>query len=703
MKRVYLIVLFFIVTLIPFNIKAYDIENYYIDAELKINGDLEVKEYYEMNGNYNGSFNEVYFANPNAYDFDKNISILGYSNIYDGSKINLHEIRGIPKDSDFDFSKIEGTVFEKNDHAEKGDYGYYTVDLEEYGDKYTIYLPSNKNEAFYLNYTIENFAVLHNDIGELWWKRFDRANNTESIGYLRIKIKFPNNSKEFRVWIHGPLNGTVKKVSNNVLLAEITDFNAYTDISVRSTFDRKVISESIKKSDINALDKILAYEQDKANEANYEREQKNSIIKKEFLTKLSSCKESSNRYCYQNLLTIANTLDNVDPEFKMTYLEELEQIHKEVNTQEENKAYQAVELFGKTLKYENYESAKYAIDILENYELKRELYYELGVYLNGLKKIERVRDTVSMTIVAALGIIGLMIYAKAKYDYECEGIEVKQKYSKEIPKLSPSSISYLMKGKITSASISAEILDMIDNKLITYEKKGNDYYLINYEKRNKLNFKQTALINLIFDRKDKINLNDLQIPEDPITKKAKYNHWITYELRALQEGKNEDLINGKYKKRKVNSILIGILLFSIGEIVYINSINYYSITTSLVAGIVILMMIIILMLHDSILVRTIKGKKEYFKVIAFKNFLKDFERLDKKDLPKVDLWRKYLVYATVLGCSKKLLKVMNLKIQELKLEEDPIEMVPIKYINRLTNNCMISSHYKNTSNSDFGS
>ena len=308
-----------------------------------------------------------------------------------------------------------------------------------------------------------------------------------------------------------------------------------------------------------------------------------------------------------------------------------------------------------------------------------------------------------MTIVAALGIIGLMIYAKAKYDYECEGIEVKQKYSKEIPKLSPSSISYLMKGKITSASVSAEILDMIDNKLITYEKKGNDYYLINYEKRNKLNFKQTALINLIFDRKDKINLNDLQIPEDPITKKAKYNHWITYELRALQEGKNEDLINSKYKKRKVNSILMGILLFSIGEIVYINSINYYSITTSLVAGIVILMMIIILMLHDSILVRTIKGKKEYFKVIAFKNFLKDFERLDKKDLPKVDLWRKYLVYATVLGCSKKLLKVMNLKIQELKLEEDPIEMVPIKYINRLTNNCMISSHYKNTSNSDFES
>ena len=46
---------------------------------------------------------------------------------------------------------------------------------------------------------------------------------------------------------------------------------------------------------------------------------------------------------------------------------------------------------------------------------------------------------------------------------------------------------------------------------------------------------------------------------------------------------------------------------------------------------------------------------------------------------------------------------MNLKIQELKLEEDPIEMVPIKYINRLTNNCMISSHYKNTSNSDFES
>ena len=693
MKRVYLIILFFIVTLIPFNIKAYDIENYYIDAELKINGDLEVKEYYEMNGYYNGSFNEVYFANPNAFEFDKNISIFGYSNIYDGKNVVLHEIRGIPKDSNFDFSKIEGTVFEKNDYAEKGDYGYYTVDVEENGDKYTIYLPSNKNEAFYLNYTIENFAVLHNDVGELWWKRFDRTNNTQSIGYLRIKVTFPNNLKEFRVWAHGPLNGTVKKVGVDTLLAEVTGLNAYTDISVRSTFDKNVISESVKRSDINALSKILAYEEDKASEANYEREQRYNILKNEFLETLNTCKKEPDRNCYNYLKENVEILENVYPGFKNTYLDTIETIHMAVNEREEKEAREAVEYFGTHLKYDNYEDAKYKVDILENHEVKKALYYELEIYLNGLKKIERIRDTMGMTLATVFIIIGFMIYTKAKYKYEYEGVNFKQKYLRDIPKLSPSSISYLLHGKITNESVSAEILNMIDNKFIDYEKRGNDYYLSytgDTETMSKLNFKEEALIDLIFGKKYKVKLNTLKKAKTYNEKLRRYDSWVTYELRASNEGKDQKLVDKPHKKYKVTAILFGIIIFNIVLISYMSYTNHYSITTCLVAGIGILMMIILLLLHASIINKTDRGKEEFAKINAFKNFIKDFGRLDEKDLPEVHLWSKYLVYATVLGCATKLLKVMKVRIQELHLEEE-LEVIPINYISRLSDNYIVKS------------
>ena len=93
----------------------------------------------------------------------------------------------------------------------------------------------------------------------------------EDIDYFDINITF-NDNDSLRVWAHGPLNGTVEKIGNNKLHAYISDFKGNSDnLSFRAVFNKNVIKDSNKLSNIDALDKILKYEENSANEANYER------------------------------------------------------------------------------------------------------------------------------------------------------------------------------------------------------------------------------------------------------------------------------------------------------------------------------------------------------------------------------------------------------------------------------------------------
>ena len=62
--------------------------------------------------------------------------------------------------------------------------------------------------------------------------------------------------------------------------------------------------------------------------------------------------------------------------------------------------------------------------------------------------------------------------------------------------------------------------------------------------------------------------------------------------------------------------------------------------------------------------RTKKGNEHYVRWKAFKNFLEDFGNFSIKELPEIELWEKYLVYAVLFGIADKVQKVMNVKIKE---------------------------------------
>ena len=81
--------------------------------------------------------------------------------------------------------------------------------------------------------------------------------------------------------------------------------------------------------------------------------------------------------------------------------------------------------------------------------------------------------------------------------------------------------------------------------------------------------------------------------------------------------------------------------------------------------------------------------------MGLKKFLQDFSNMDKRELPEVTLWEKYLVYALPLGCAKKLAKDMEIRIKEI----DPNSTVLTDFdymqrtimINSIINNAVVSS------------
>ena len=82
--------------------------------------------------------------------------------------------------------------------------------------------------------------------------------------------------------------------------------------------------------------------------------------------------------------------------------------------------------------------------------------------------------------------------------------------------------------------------------------------------------------------------------------------------------------------------------------------------------------------------RTKKGHEEYEKWKGLENFLKDFGKFKERDLPHIELWEKYLVYAMAFGIADRLAKTMQVKFKELK-EQSRINTFDLYYINNFSN------------------
>lgn len=578
MKKLFSVLIFMITCfVIPMGVNAsnYGIENFNMHVTVLENGDLYVREAFSMNGSFNGMDRDIDFENIFASKFTGDKESFNGSSIYNGTDIELVQIRAIPYNDSISWKDMEasGTKFTKTYSADAGDFGVYTEKLTGSGVSYRIYNPSSKKHFFYLEYIIKNMAVVHNDVAEVGWNIFN-DNFRESIHHFKADIYIPNNVEKLKGYAHGPLVGNIELDGSDHIIITIDELHENTAMDTRFVFDKDAVKNSTKFSHVEALDTIVEVETEKAEKANLEREEARKQIAREKKITLFMAVVSS--------------------------------------------------VFG-------------------------------GAWLIGL------------------GFLIFNVYKKHDKEYEST---FKTEYFRDFPAdYNPSTVGYLLHQNISNNDLSACLLNLIYKKVVTFEPLDKkDYKLVYHENETVMTPSDKQLIKLIF-KDNEITLNELK-------KKARsgYSSFISnfnqWKNLATVEARNENFYENK-SRIKLKSSLYSIL----GLILSVLAFRYV-----LLFGIIIFVSALISLIYFlSFTKKTPKGNEHYLKWKALKKFMEDFGTMDKKDLPEIVLWEKYLVYAVSLGCADKLSKTMQLRINEF----NDTDLIDIHYSMRTMRDMMV--------------
>jgi len=304
---------------------------------------------------------------------------------------------------------------------------------------------------------------------------------------------------------------------------------------------------------------------------------------------------------------------------------------------------------------------------------------------NQEREALRVRErTITIIIYSVLGgyLVGLGIilyntYVKHGKEYKKE---LESEYYRDFPSdNSPSTVGYLIRKNINNNDLSAEILDLIRKKKISFEPLDAKNRNFKFKKidTNDLTEIEEKLMKFLFFDKDanEITLRELQ-------KKAKKNHESflanhhTWKLIANRNAKDK---NFYYDKGRVKAIGILYSILGIGGAIILMMIH-----SNILQIITIVLSILALIYFTTFTKRTEEGNIEYLKWMALRKFMVDFGTMNEKDLPDVMLWEKYLVYALTLGCADRLAKSMAIKVKELEKTGTTINpMFSMLYFNHL--------------------
>lgn len=259
-KIIYSLFLFLLFPTISLAV-SYDIEGYYINAEVLENGDVSVEEIFLVDGTMNG--------------YELNLSTSSSNSTVSASAISNVSVAGANIDSiSFDTFEENFTDFTLVSFANIGDSQKYTVDNTYNGVSIRMYYPINNEKiAFKVSYTLEDAIILHNGFAEFYWNFFSGELQDE-INDLNVRVVLPglDNSDYFRFWAHGPLSGEVHDYNsntNNIVIASIDKLEAYGILDMRVTFDDSLVNTNlISKHSAETLDDIVAEETEIASETN---------------------------------------------------------------------------------------------------------------------------------------------------------------------------------------------------------------------------------------------------------------------------------------------------------------------------------------------------------------------------------------------------------------------------------------------------
>ena len=244
------------------------------EIEILDDGSIKVRELIKMNGEYNGMDRTILarslYNNTRSYTIN---DIKGNNDLYDGDEIINLRVGSISDDGELTFDDFNRSVnyFDEVSYASNGDSKKYTNTYYMGEDYLKIYNPSDLDEIFYIEYTVTDVVVVHEDIAELAWNTLGDGYR-ENIGDYEVKVVLPNSDSDYRVWLHGPLNGEIERTNNKEAIGTFNFLGAYNPVSVRLIFDKSLVPNATKVSGLTAKSAIIDYQTELSDEANRERE-----------------------------------------------------------------------------------------------------------------------------------------------------------------------------------------------------------------------------------------------------------------------------------------------------------------------------------------------------------------------------------------------------------------------------------------------
>ena len=266
-----------IIMFLPVSFSLFDGEptdKFLSEIEILSDGSIKVRELIKMNGEYNGMDRDISYASYTNRAYNGEISAIeGNSTLYDGSSITDVRVGSISDDGDLTFDDFNRSVnyFDEVSYASNGTASKYTYDTFMNEVNLKLFNPSDLNEIFYIEYTVTDVVVVHEDIAELAWNTLGDGYR-ENIGDYEVKVILPSSDSDYRVWLHGPLNGEIERTNNKEALGTFNFLGAYNPVSVRLIFDKSLVPNATKTSGLIAKDAIIDYQTELSNEANRERE-----------------------------------------------------------------------------------------------------------------------------------------------------------------------------------------------------------------------------------------------------------------------------------------------------------------------------------------------------------------------------------------------------------------------------------------------
>lgn len=277
-KILFLIFSFLIFSKVNATSVNYNITNFFIDATILENGNMEMKELIVLDGTFHGYVRELEYKNPKLNSYTPGEINFSNSAIYNAKGISNVKVstRNVTNEEVTyeTFQKVFTPLIRSlNDKTAKD--GNFLFHNDEDILSYKMYQSADDETiAFFISYTVEDVIVMHEDVAELYWN-FIGTNFTDKISNLQIQVHLPkiDLSESFHFWAHGDITGEIDSYDRKTILASMKSLDKNTVVDIRTTFDKNFItSNTLRHSNEIALEEILKIEEKRAEDANKQRE-----------------------------------------------------------------------------------------------------------------------------------------------------------------------------------------------------------------------------------------------------------------------------------------------------------------------------------------------------------------------------------------------------------------------------------------------